>query len=219
MSSTLKTILRFLLLLLGIQAVRALLICGMWALWHPTGDSITWIYMDMVSFLLVGAGLFLIFRPNPQQLGLSWKDAPKLERWAYILGGGIIVLMVAGSYFFSPEVLITNIQTVIILPIFEELLFRGWGWKQVEQANPAKHAGLVCWLLISFFFGIWHFGYMDIYILKVAPLWPEMQWGSFLLMKFLTTFVIGLVVGLPRWKTGRVYGSYLFHAMINLIGR
>jgi membrane protease YdiL (CAAX protease family) len=37
-------------------------------------------------------------------------------------------------------------------------------------------------------------------------------------MKFLTTLVIGLIVGLPRWRTRRVYGSLILHSLINLFG-
>ena len=32
-------------------------------------------------------------------------------------------------------------------------------------------------------------------------------------------FVIDLVVGLPRWRSGRVYGSLILHSLINLFGR
>ena len=39
------------------------------------------------------------------------------------------------------------------------------------------------------------------------------------MMKFLTALIIGLIVGIPRWLTGRVYGSLILHALINLFGR
>lgn len=46
-----------------------------------------------------------------------------------------------------------------------------------------------------------------------------MNWGAFFLMKFLTTLIIGLIIGIPRWHTGRIYGSLILHALINLFGR
>jgi membrane protease YdiL (CAAX protease family) len=46
-----------------------------------------------------------------------------------------------------------------------------------------------------------------------------MDWGVFFVMKLLTTLVIGLIVGLPRWRSGRVYGSLILHSLINVFGR
>ena len=74
------------------------------------------------------------------------------------------------------------------------------------------------WLVTSLLFGIWHVGYLDIYLLKVAPANPGMDWSGFIVMKFLTTFVIGLLVGVPRWRSGRVYGSIILHSLVNLFG-
>jgi membrane protease YdiL (CAAX protease family) len=38
-------------------------------------------------------------------------------------------------------------------------------------------------------------------------------------MKFLTTLIIGLIVAAPRWRTGRVYGSLILHALVNIFGK
>jgi hypothetical protein len=103
--------------------------------------------------------------------------------------------------------------------MFEEFIFRGWGWKQLEQIDLGKYSQVIHWLVISVLFGIWHFGYLDVYLLKMAPMNPNMVWGTFFVMKFLTTLFLGLIIGIPRWKTGRVYGSLLIHALINLFGR
>ena len=74
-------------------------------------------------------------------------------------------------------------------------------------------------MVISLLFGIWHFGYLDVYLLKMTQLQPDTVWGKFFVMKFITTFVIGLIVGAPRGVTKRAYGSFLLHALINLFGR
>ena len=206
----------FIILLVAIQATRGLLIWGMWMVLHPNSDSTVWSYMDIAAFGLMGTVLLLFFRPSLDKLGLEWKTTSRRERIIYI-GSGLMTLgLVATIYFIDPNLLMVNINTVIIIPVFEELLFRGWGWTQIDKTGSA---GFVNWLVISLLFGIWHFGYMDIYLLKVAPVWPGMDWGTFLLMKFITTFIIGLIVGLPRWRTRRVHGSLILHSMINLVGR
>jgi membrane protease YdiL (CAAX protease family) len=210
---------RFLLLLLAIQIVRALIITGLWRLLHPAPDSPLWAYIDIIAFGLIGLSLVLYFRPSREQLGLDWRSAPRWELAAYI-GLGLLTLgLIISTYFLQPDLFVENINAAIVIPIFEEFLFRGWGWEQLKKAASFKASGFANWLVISLLFGLWHFGYMDIYLLKVAPANPNLDWGVFLLMKFLTTFVIGLIVGLPRWRTGRVYGSLILHSLINVFGR
>jgi membrane protease YdiL (CAAX protease family) len=172
-----------------------------------------------VAFGLISIGLLLFFRPSSRQLALDGKSIPRWELIAYI-GMGILTLgVVVSTYFLQSDLFIANLSSAIVFPIFEEFLFRGWGWGQLERAASFKAPGFANWLVISFVFGLWHFGYLDIYLLKVAPANPDMDWGIFFLMKFLTTLVIGLIAGLPRWRTGRVYGSLILHSLINVFGR
>lgn len=210
---------RFLLLLLAIQIGRGLINTGLWRILQPASDSPLWAFMDMVAFGFLGIGLLIFYRPSAAQLGLDWRGLPRWELVAYILIGTVTLASILGTYFLEPDFFAININAAIVVPIFEELLFRGWGWNQLEKAHPARHAGFIHWLVISFLFGLWHFGFLDIYLLKVAPASPGIDWGDFFLMKFLTTFIIGLIVGLPRWRTGRIYGSLILHSLINLFNR
>jgi membrane protease YdiL (CAAX protease family) len=219
MKNYLGQIARFLLLLLAIQIVRASIITGLWRLLHPAPDSPLWAYMDIIAFGLIGLSLVLYFRPSQKQLGLDWKAAPRWEIAAYIGAGILTLALIISTYLLQPDLFIGNINSAVVIPIFEEFLFRGWGWGQLRRAASFRASGFANWLVISFLFAIWHFGYIDIYLLKVAPANPNMDWGVFFLMKFLTTFVIGLIVGLPRWRTGRVYGSLILHSLINVFGR
>jgi membrane protease YdiL (CAAX protease family) len=210
---------RILLLLLAVQMIRALIITGLWRLLHPAPDSPIWAYMEIIAFGLIGISLLLWFRPTSQQLALDWKTAPRWELAAYI-GLGMLTLGLAISIFFlEPDRFVENINSAIVIPLFEEFLFRGWGWNQLRRTVPIRGLGFINWLVISFIFSLWHFGYFDIYLLKVAPANPNLDWGGFFLTKLLTTFVIGLIVGLPRWRTGRVYGSLILHSVINVFGR
>lgn len=219
MKTYLQQIGYFLLLLLAIQIGRGLIIMGMWRLLRPVPDSPLWAYMDMVAFGLIGIGLLIYYRPSAAQLALDWRAIPRWELIVYLASGVLTVALALSTYFLQPDLFATNINAAIVIPIFEELLFRGWGWTQLEKINTRRASGFIHWLVISFLFGVWHFGYMDIYLLKVAPANPDMEWGIFFVMKFLTTFIIGLIVGLPRWRSGRVYGSLVLHSLINIFGR
>ena len=219
MKNYLRQVGKILLLLVLVQAARGLVFTGLWKFLQPQGDSLQWVIMDMIAFCLVGEGLLLLFNPSTNQLSLEWNSAPRWERIASIAGGVLIFALVGTSFFLGPDILVINISTVIILPMFEESIFRGWSWKQLEQVDLGKYSPIIHWLVISVLFAIWHFGYIDVYLLKMAPMNPGMEWGNFFVMKFLTTLVIGLIVGLPRWRTGRMHGSFLLHALINLFGR
>lgn len=127
MKTYLQQIGHFLLLLLAIQIGRGLIITGMWRFLQPAPDSPIWATMDMVAFGLVGISLLLFFRPARTQLGLDWKTAPRWELAAYI-GIGVLTLgLVISTYFLQADLFIININAAIVIPIFEELLFRGWG--------------------------------------------------------------------------------------------
>jgi hypothetical protein len=210
---------RLLLLLLAIQIVRALIISSLWRLLQPAPDSPIWAYMDIIAFGLIGISLLLWFRPSRKQLALDWGTAHRWELAIYI-GIGVLTLgLVVSTYFLQPDLFVNNINSAIVIPLFEEFLFRGWAWGRLRRTASFRASGFVNWLVISFLFGLWHFGYMDIYLLRVAPANPDLDWGFFLLMKFLTTLIIGLIVGLPRWRSGRLYGSLLLHSLINIFGR
>jgi membrane protease YdiL (CAAX protease family) len=219
MKTYIQQIGRFLLLLLAIQIGRGLIITGLWTILKPATDSPIWAYMDMVAFGVIGISLLLLYRPSRLQLALDWSTAPHWETIAYVVMGIFTLGLVLSTYFLQSDVFVMNINSAIVIPIFEELLFRGWGWGQLEKHAPFKASGFANWLVISLLFGLWHFGYMDIYLLKVAPSNPNMDWGVFFVMKFLTTLIIGLIVGFARWRTRRVYGSLLLHSLINLFGR
>lgn len=219
MKTYLQQLGHFLLLVLVVQIARSFIITGLWKILQPAPDSPIWAIMDMVAFGLVGIGLFVFLHPSRRQLGLDWKTAHRWEIFAYV-GIGVLALgLVISTYLLQADLFTANLNAAIVIPIFEELLFRGWGWNQLETVATFKGSHVVNWLVMSFLFGLWHFGYLDIYVLKMAPSNPGLDWGNFFLMKFLTTLVIGLIVGIPRWRTGRVYGSLILHSLINLFGR
>jgi len=65
---------------------------------------------------------------------------------------------------------------------------------------------------------LWIYGYLST---QGRSIQSKYGLGNFLrfVMKFLTTFIIGLIVGIPRWRTGHVYGSLILHSLINIFGR
>jgi uncharacterized protein len=208
-----------LLLMLGVQAVRAAMILLFWLVLRPAPTSPAWLWIDLAAYLLTGVGLLIVSRPAPAALGLEWSGQSRRMRWAVTGGLALLGLLLLTTLFIDPAVFLDNLKNVLVIPIFEELLFRGWIWGRLAPSLPQHRRSLLAWLLTSALFALWHLGYMDIYLLKALPANPGLELGPFLVMKLITVLIIGLVVGLPRWPTQRTYGSIILHGLVNLFGK
>jgi CAAX protease family protein len=207
---------QFALILVVAQLARAALT---WALWNTvrlSNKQVLWSQLSAVSFIVVGALLLLIGRPSLRDLGLNWSDAPRWERAIYRDVGILLVVLVASPVILRVGSPMLNIYWALIIPAFEELLFRGYGWARIQGALAVQHSGRVTWLLMSGLFGVWHLGYVDS-LLRVSPyLSGETTLASMMALKIMAGVILGLLAGLIRWRSGRVYGSFLLHAMWNI---
>jgi len=97
----------------------------------------------------------------------------------------------------------------LLVPIGEELLFRGWFYNVVDHRFEGKMATLTnplpcaAWAS-SLAFAIWHLQNWD-------TLGPGLT-----IFQFFYTGLAGLWLALLRWRSGRILYSILGHAAINL---
>lgn len=212
-------LLQFVLVLLGVQALRAVVAWPLWSLLRLADHDLRSNLISVLSFLIVGALLWLWRRPAAAELGLHWSRASRRERLVYAIGAGLLLALVLSSVTLDPGLLLVNIHSVLITPVFEELLFRGYGWGQLEAALSRKRAGLWTWLLTTALFGLWHLGYAD-HLLRLLPLHGETaSLGVVLFWKVVIGVAVGFLAGWVRWRTGKVYGAVLVHGLWNLFGR
>lgn len=209
---------RIALIMLCIQAARAALTVPLYAWLRPGPTSPLWNWIDLAAFSIVGLALLAIYRPSAAVLGLEWHGMSRLARGLSTGSCGLALLLILTSVSFSPAILLENIKNALVLPLFEELLFRGWIWNRLENAFKGKYAGAITWLVNAVLFALWHLGYFDVYLLKAFPASRGMDPIFFMAMKLAVTFVIGLMVGFLRWRSRRAYGSLALHALINLFG-
>lgn len=202
-----------------LQAGRAAVHFGLWRWLQPAQNAVLSNLADMGAYITVAVIVWLVFRPSASRVGLDWQGAGRLEKRIYLLAGAVLLAMTLLTYFFDPAVLVENLKAVWVVPVFEELVFRGWAWQHIEPAVKGKHAGAITWVVVSVLFALWHIGYTDIFYLRILPANPGTQLGDFLINKVIFTFFFGLAVGIPRWRTSRVYGSILAHGFLNLFGK
>lgn len=123
--------------------------------------------------------------------------------------------MVFTPYTFSWEiyVLLMGIIFGLIVPAFEEFMFRGYIWNKIENSSEMVNSGILTWITVTLLFSIWHLGYLDVFL--IHPM-GHGNLNMILVSKMGIGIVLGSIVGYLRLKTGKTYASYIFHGLWNV---
>lgn len=89
---------------------------------------------------------------------------------------------------------------LLIIPVSEELLFRGWFFSMVLRVRQPQTAIL----LTASAFSIWH---LQNYTMGIG----------FVLFQLAYTFCVGLWLGYVRWKSENIFLCIAFHVALNTI--
>ncbi len=205
-------------LLAVIQLIRAALVWALANLLSLADKPVLPSWTDIFVFSGIGAVLLGIFRPTGQALGLGWGGQSRRAQEFYGVLIALFLILVLSSIGMGKDILVDNIKSALIIPVMEELIFRGWSWTHISARLSGRFAGALTWLFTSLLFSLWHIGYSDVLLRATAGV-AGLFFGKVLLMKLIVALVIGLCAGLIRWRTGKVYGAILFHGMWNLFGR
>jgi membrane protease YdiL (CAAX protease family) len=213
----------FILLLVITQALRAVIYQLLYRLLPLVGIAQTgafWDVISMASMLLTGIPLLVILQPRAAQLGLDWQAASRKERLFTAAGGSFLLVMAIINLTLDPAQLAVLLHGCLVTPLFEELLFRGWGWGRIDAAMPARWRGWGTLVLVTLLFGLWHLGYTDVISLRMAA-HPEhsASLGLIMGMKVVIGLAVGLLAGLARRRSRGVYGAMVVHALWNLFGK
>lgn len=215
------SLVRFMGLLLLAQGMRAAIYRLGWQLFPPGQYDRSSDAISVAAFLLVGVVLYLFLRPDSAGLGLDWQGMKRSGKGCVIVGGALLLGLVLSSVLLDPSLLMANFHAALVVPIFEELLFRGWGWGKLEKAvPPTRFSGLAVYILVTALFAAWHLGYADVIIPRAFPYQPAApSLKTILFFKVLVGGAVGALSGFARWCTGRVYWSVLLHGLWNIFGR
>lgn len=211
--SFIKLLGKIIIILVVIQLLRATVMYGLWYFVRPGQDIILFQILNGLSFLIVGIVLLAIFKPSLKYLGLNLDDKRERTKIIYLLGAIILPILIFLPYTFAYEqdVLILGIVFGLITPAFEELLFRGYLWNMAENSIQTERSKLITWVTITLMFGLWHVGYIDVFLIHPK----EFAIMPLLVGKIMVGLVLGSILGFIRLKTGKVYGSFLFHGFWN----
>jgi uncharacterized protein len=211
----LKLMLKIILVLIIIQAVRAVIFCGLWTVVQPGTNIVLFQLLNGSAYIIMGIILLLYFKPSLNNLGLNWDDIRLRTRIFYILGLTFLVIMAVSPYTFEWElhVLIMGLLFGIITPVFEELLFRGYIWGKISESGGMVNPNGLTLITVTILFMVWHLGYVD--VLMLHPL-AKGNLAIIMISKMGIGLVLGLIVGYLRLKTGKTYASIIFHGLWNV---
>jgi membrane protease YdiL (CAAX protease family) len=158
-------------------------------------------YLWAIVIPWIGLGL-LLCSFDLAGCGLKWDGLKSIVNWrqlAWILGLltiGIVLFILLGvtKYFHTVK---SPVIFYLFTPIAEELIFRGWVYRQMEKwwKWPVVTSAL--------FFGLHHLQYFGYHL------------TNFAIFQIAYTFVLGLFLGKMRKDSGSIYLPLLAHILLN----
>jgi len=161
--------------------------------------SFSYVWSISLPWVLLGVILCISTLPSPgikNQLKLLKENWSSLFLYSLAVCVGLLIFYLLGvtKYFHSVK---NPIIFFIFTPIAEELIFRGWIYDQLEKMKLNSILGS------SVLFGLHHLQYF-----RYIP-------TPFAIFQVSYTFVLGLLFGKIRQKSGGIYLSIALHMLIN----
>jgi membrane protease YdiL (CAAX protease family) len=209
-----KLLCKVIIILIIIQLLRAFVMDSLWYMIKPGENIVLFQILNGISFLIVGILLLVLFKPSINDLSLNLDDVRKRTKIIYFAGMIALPVFIVLPVVLGAELDIIMLSFIfgLIVPAFEELLFRGYLWNNMQNSLKGKHSGLITWITITILFGLWHIGYIDVFLIHPK----EFALVPLLIGKIEVGLILGAVVGFIRLKTNKVYGSFLFHGFWNI---
>ena len=124
-----------------------------------------------------------------------------------------VVLFIASpsNYKGGIEPILLLVYSSIVTPIFEELIFRGYIWNELNQIFTSEWK---TYIITTILFALWHLGYISSIAFRV-----EDDLLNVMIWKVITGLCFGIVLGAVRLKAKNCYSTMILHGVMNLFGR
>ena len=124
-----------------------------------------------------------------------------------------VVLFIASpsNYKGGIEPILLLVYSSIVTPVFEELIFRGYIWNELNQIFTSEWK---TYIITTILFALWHLGYISSIAFRV-----EDDLLNVMIWKVITGLCFGIVLGAVRLKTRNCYSTMLLHGVMNVFGR
>lgn len=177
-------------------------------------NFITDVIVSSIYMIIIIIFSIISIKKNELELNIF----PKNLNWKYI-----VTLIILFAIIFTTPIITKNyslydilslLYGAIITVIFEEIIFRGFVYKEISNIKNDLWAYIISTIL----FGIWHLGYIDTVMWRVSMISPNANIMNIMFWKVITGLSFGIVVGFFRYKNKNVYSSIIVHALLNTFG-
>lgn len=206
-----KESLKVLLFLLVFQALKILVID--FAINLINADKLSVELIKLTIFLVMGILLLIWVNKRKCPLSLFLISNNKIVVMSYTILSVFVIFTIMTTPIFSEsytiERFIPYIYYVVFIPVFDELLFRGYLWNKLKQCN-VKERNIV--LITTFIFVIWNI--MCAFEMGIYTNYGNIY--SMICIKFIIGFAYGLVLGGIRLKCKNTFACILSHSILNM---
>ena len=177
-------------------------------------NFITDVIVSSIYMIIIIIFSIISIKKNELELNIF----PKNLNWKYI-----VTLIILFAIIFTTPIITKNyslydilslLYGAIITVIFEEIIFRGFVYKEISNIKN----DLWAYIISTIIFGIWHLGYIDTVMWRVSMISPNANIMNVMFWKVITGISFGIVVGFFRYKNKNVYSSMIVHALLNTFG-
>jgi len=217
-TKTIQSTVRICTVLVIIQTIRILVTQRLLSLFEKTSLSIDAVSMITMIILVI---LMLMIA---NKLDISFSFPPKAKtrsaKIIYAAASLMFLLLVISAPLFTQDtsvgVILPLLYSVVVTPIFEELIFRGYVWNSLKEIGKSE---LMTYVISTCLFALWHLGYVDVIWMKMSLQETGGDLLYIMLMKTAVGFFFGIVIGFVRYRTKNTYAAMLMHGVMNVFGR
>jgi uncharacterized protein len=169
------------------------------------------VIVSAVLMMVLSAFIIIYSKVNGVRLSVF----PVKFNGKYISSTIIAAALFISNLFFLGNIydLLTLAYTVLITPLFEELIFRGYVWNKLNEVFDKEW---ITYVVSSLLFALWHIGYVDSVVFRISD-GDNLAFTMF--MKVMTGLVFGFIIGALRYKTKNSYSAMLLHGVMNIFGK
>lgn len=205
---------KIILLLIILQGVR--IIGKQISFAFITKNSLNEILISMGIMIILT--IYIIYKGKRENISLNIFSFMKTKesKIYYLLVTLALLLLIVTSPLLQREVsiytLIPLVYGIIIIPIYEEILFRSYIWGVLQKEHESEFK---VYLLTTVYFALWQAGYIDTIIMRQG--FNHIIFITFIRCSLMLSY--GLFIGFFRYKIKNTYSSILIHGFINIFRR
>lgn len=184
-------------------------------------NLINLIITTAISFALLGILLILILKNNeifnPSSLKIVNMFNQNNKQIRIVLGIIVILTFIITQYFegsYNTYNVVLSVLLIIIIPIFEELLFREYLWNYLT--NRIKNV-MIVFISITILYTFYQVGYIDIIRQYITITNKPGYIIDIITLSMMKAFILGSILGGVKIKLKDTYICMLLHALFIIL--